>query len=187
MVTGRNRARGEALARRLREVGPGRSRFIAADLTRPEEPHRLAREAEEWLNGVDILVNNAATGGAGPSSEIDVSDWDAVFSLNARAPYLLATLLMDRMSKRGVGTVINVTSSVAYRGWPGYSAYASSKAALDAMTSCWAATYARWGVRVAAIAPGPVVTPAALSDFNAEDIAAFCSLFGMGDTPSLMR
>jgi NAD(P)-dependent dehydrogenase (short-subunit alcohol dehydrogenase family) len=180
VVTGRNRARGDAVSRRLQEIGPGRSRFIAADLTRAGEPHRLAREAEEWLNGVDILVNNAATGGAGPSAEITVSDWDAVFNLNVGAPYLLATFLMERMSKRGGGTVINVTSSVAYRGWPGYSAYASSKAALDAMTRCWAATYGWWGVRVNAIAPGPVVTPGALSESNPEDIAAFCSGFGEG-------
>ena len=76
-------------------------------------------------------------------------------------------------------TVINLTSSVAYRGSPGSSAYASSKAALDATTSCWAATYAWCGVLVAA-SSRPRRHPAALPDFDAEDITAFCSLFGMG-------
>lgn len=180
VVAGRDRARGEEVRRRLEQAGPGRSRFVAADLRSAEGPVALAGEAEEWLEGVDILVNNAAIGGAGHSIDISTDDWDAIFAVNVRAPYLLSTSLMQRMAERGSGTVVNVTTSVAYRGWPGYSAYASSKAALDAMSRCWAATYGLWGVRVNAIAPGPVLTPTALRDSKAEDIAAFCAGFGAG-------
>lgn len=176
VVTGRDRARGEEVAHRL----GGRSRFLEADLTHATEALRLAAEAEEWLGAVDILVNNAATGGAGPSDAIPVEDWEAIYALNVRAPYLISTALMAGMSERRSGVVVNVTSAVAYRGWPGYAAYASSKAALDAMTRCWSATYGLWGVRVNAVAPGPVVTPGTLEDSTPEDIAAFCSTFGMG-------
>jgi NAD(P)-dependent dehydrogenase (short-subunit alcohol dehydrogenase family) len=180
VITGREPGKGQEVLERIQAAGPGRCTFLEADLSTSEGPLALARSAEEWLQGVDILVNNAATGGAGPSTNISIEDWDAVFALNVRAPYLLSTALMGYMSDRRFGVVVNVTSSVAYRGWPGYSAYASSKAALDAMTRCWAATYGLWGVRVNAISPGPVLTPATLRESRAEDIAQFCSGFGEG-------
>ena len=180
VITGRDPAKGREVLERVRAAGPGRCTFLEADLSTTEGPLTLARSAEEWLHGVDILVNNAATGGAGPSTDISIEDWDAVFAINVRAPYLLSTAVMGYMSDRRFGVVVNVTSSVAYRGWPGYSAYASSKAALDAMTRCWAATYGLWGIRVNAISPGPVLTPATLRESRAEDIAQFCSSFGEG-------
>jgi NAD(P)-dependent dehydrogenase (short-subunit alcohol dehydrogenase family) len=180
VITGRDPDKGRAVAERLEKAGSGRCRFIAADLASPEAPLLLAEQAEEWLGGVDILVNNAATGGAGHSTEITPEDWDAIFAVNVRAPYLLSTAVMRRMSERRSGVVVNVTTSVAYRGWPGYSAYASSKAALDAMSRCWAATYGLWGVRVNTIAPGPVLTEGSTRESKAEDIAEFCAGFGAG-------
>lgn len=180
VITGRDPDRGRAVLDRLKKEGAGRCRFIAADLASPEAPLLLAEQAEEWLGGVDILVNNAATGGAGHSTAITPEDWDAVYAVNVRAPYLLSTAVMRRMSERRSGVVVNVTTSVAYRGWPGYSAYASSKAALDAMSRCWAATYGLWGVRVNTIAPGPVLTELSTREFKAEDIAEFCAGFGAG-------
>ncbi|HEX2053784.1 MAG TPA: SDR family oxidoreductase [Actinomycetota bacterium] len=180
LVSGRDSGRGEELARRLADAGAGRSRFVKADLSVAGEALQLAAAAESWLDGVDVLVNNAATGGAGPSTDIPIEDWEAVFALNVRAPYLLSTAVMTKMSERRHGVVVNVTSSVAYRGWPGYAAYASSKAALDAMTRCWSATYGLWGVRVNAVSPGPVLTPGTLRDSTPEDIAQFCSTFGLG-------
>lgn len=180
VITGRNAEKGQKVLERLEIAGAGRCLFIAADLAAAEAPLRLADQAEEWLEGVDILVNNAATGGAGHSTEISPEDWDAVFAVNVRSPYLLSTSLMSRMSERRSGVVVNVTTAVAYRGWPGYSAYASSKAALDAMSRCWAATYGLWGVRVNTIAPGPVLTEASIRESKAEDIAEFCSGFGEG-------
>lgn len=180
VITGRDPEKGRAVLERLQKAGAGRCRFIAADLASAEGPLLLAEQAEEWLGGVDVLVNNAATGGAGHSTEITPEDWDAIFAVNVRAPYLLSTAVMSRMSERRSGVVVNVTTSVAYRGWPGYSAYASSKAALDAMTRCWAATYGLWGVRVNTIAPGPVLTEASTRESKAEDIAEFCAGFGAG-------
>jgi len=179
VITGRDRPRGEAVAARLSALGPGRSRFIAADLATPDGPLSLAHSAEEWLNGVDVVVNNAATGVSGASEAISSEDWNAIFALNVRGPYLLSTALMLRMEERGSGVVVNVTSSVAHRGWPGYAAYSASKSALEGLTRCWAATYGPSGVRVNAVAPGPVLTPL-LGDSTVEDLAQFCSGYGQG-------
>lgn len=180
VISGRDPDRGQAVVERLEKAGSGRCRFIAADLATADAPLRLAEQAEEFLEDVDILVNNAATGGSGHSTEITPDDWAAIFAVNVRAPYLLTTAVMKGMSERRSGVVVNVTTSVAYRGWPGYSAYASSKAALDAMSRCWAATYGPWGIRVNTIAPGPVLTEASTREFKAEDIAEFCAGFGAG-------
>lgn len=180
VVSGRDRSRGEAVARRLSELGEGRSTFIAADLATRGGPTGLGKAAEEWLGGVDILVNNAATGVSAPSPQISKADWEAIFAINVRGPYLLCAYLLPQMAERRRGKVVNITSSVAYRGWPGYSAYAASKAAVDAMTRCWAATYSLWGVRVNAVSPGPVLTPRVLENSTPEDLGAFAAGFGVG-------
>lgn len=159
VVTGRDAAKGREVTDGLAGMGPGRSTFIAGDLATVDGPVEVAKAAEEWLGAVDVLVNNAATGVSGASGDIAIEDWEAIFALNVRGPYLLSTFLMERMVERMGGAVVNVSSTVAFRGWPGYAAYSASKAALHGMTRSWAATYGRRGVRVNAVAPGPVLSP----------------------------
>lgn len=158
VVTGRNAARGKAVAKRLGSAAPGRCVFIAADLATVDGPGALARAAEEKMGGIDVLVNNA---GIYKIDGIPISapEFDAMIHLNVRGVHLLTTALVPGMVERGSGVIVNITSPVAYRGYPGMAAYAGTKAALDMLTKCWAAEYGRSGIRVVALSPGPVVTP----------------------------
>ena len=158
VVSGRDPARGKAVARRLDALGPGSCSFVAADLGTLDGPGRLADAAEERLGGVDVLVNNAGIYKV-DGVPIDAAEFDEMMNLNVRGAHLLTTALLPRMAERGRGAVVNVTSPVAYRGYPGMAAYAATKAALDMLAKCWAAEFGKSGIRANALSPGPVMTP----------------------------
>ena len=158
VVTGRDEPRGEGVVERIFDKTGRRPVFIAADLSTPEGPATLAVAAEDQLGGVDLLVNNAGVYTFGPSPQIGADAFDAMFCLNVRGSYLLTTALLPLMAQRGGGSVVNITTAAAYRGFAGAAAYGASKAAIDLFTKAWAAEFGRLGVRVNAVSPGPVHT-----------------------------
>ena len=116
---------------------------------------RLASDAGD----VDILINNAGISRFGPTAEFDVSAFDKMFASNVRAPFLLVAALAPGMAARAHGSIVSVSSMAGGVGLVGGAAYGATKASLEAMTRAWAAEYSASGVRVNAIAPGPVYTP----------------------------
>lgn len=177
VASGRNVDRGSALIDRLPANENGTHRFIPADLETVDGPTALASAAEEYLGGVDILVNNAGVWLHGPSSDVDRHTLESLFRVNFFAPYLLSIALIPKMAERGNGAIVNITSSNAYRGFPGFAAYGASKAALDSLTKAWAAEFGKQGVRINAVSPGAVLTPGARSP---SELAAFSAVFGLG-------
>ena len=113
---------------------------------------------------LNALVNNAAVSPKGASGErlgsigTDIDLWDHVFQVNFYAPILLARGLVKEL-ERGRGSIVNITSIAGSRVHPfAGSAYATSKAALSALTREMAADFGRYGIRVNAIAPGEIDT-----------------------------
>jgi NAD(P)-dependent dehydrogenase (short-subunit alcohol dehydrogenase family) len=158
LVHGRDAGRGAEVVDQIQKAG-GNARFVAADLGDPADITHLAAE----IGRIDILVNNAGTSWFGPSSELDTRTYDRLFDGNVRSAYLLTAALAPAMAGNGGGVIVNVSSMVATVGLSGAAAYSATKAALIAMTRSWAAEYGASGVRVNAVAPGPVFTPAAKS------------------------
>jgi NAD(P)-dependent dehydrogenase (short-subunit alcohol dehydrogenase family) len=128
---------------------------VAADLGDATDVQRLAGE----VGDVDILVNNAGISVFGPTAEFDVETFDKMFASNVRAPFLLVAAIAPGMAARGSGSIISLSSMAGIVGLAGGAAYGATKAALAAMTRAWAAEFSPSGVRVNAIAPGPVYTP----------------------------
>jgi NAD(P)-dependent dehydrogenase (short-subunit alcohol dehydrogenase family) len=158
IVSGRNPERGEAVVAEIRTEG-GKADFVASDLRDAASVKALAEHAVELGGGhVDILVNNAGIFPFGPTHDTTESDFDAVYTINVKAPYFLVRALAPAMAERGYGTIINVTTMVAEFGAPGMALYGSSKAALVLLTKSWAAEYGPSGVRVNAVSPGPTRT-----------------------------
>lgn len=153
LVHGRDAFRGTEVVKAI-EAGGGTAELLVADLGRVEEVARLAGE----VGSVDVLVNNAGFSWFGPSADLDVATFDALFASNVRAPYLLVAALAPAMVVRGSGTIINLSSMAAQVGLAGGAAYSATKASLSAMTRSWAAEFSPSGVRVNAVAPGPVFT-----------------------------
>jgi len=155
IVHGRDAGRGEQVVAEI--TGElGKARFVAADLSDPIGIRHLADEA----GGVDVLVNNAGISWFGPTADLDVATFDALFDSNVRAAYFLVAALAPRMVAAGGGSIVNVASMVADIGIAGAAAYGGTKATLEAMTRSWAAEFSPRGVRVNAVAPGPVYTAA---------------------------
>jgi NAD(P)-dependent dehydrogenase (short-subunit alcohol dehydrogenase family) len=173
VVHGRNAERGAAVVRRIEEAG-GRARFVAADLSDPEDLARLAREAGE----VDVLVNNGGFSWFGPTAELDTQTFDALFATNVRAAHQLVGALAPGMAARGRGSIVSVDSMAGHIGLAGGAAYSATKAALSAMTRSWAAEYSPSGVRVNTVAPGPVYSGGANHDFI--DVLGATTLLGRG-------
>jgi NAD(P)-dependent dehydrogenase (short-subunit alcohol dehydrogenase family) len=163
IVHGRDEQRGRAVIEALTEVG-GTAAYLGADLGSPDEVSALAEAARSRGDGVDVLVNNAGIAWYGPTGTLPAATFDDMFALNVRAPYLLVAGLAPLMAARGRGSIINIGSRAGQIGRSGGAAYSATKAALAAMTRCWAAEFSPSGVRVNAIAPGPVVTEAVPQD-----------------------
>src|SRR5580765_2505086 len=154
LVHGRDLARGAETVEEIAGAG-GTASFVGADLSDAADVQRLAREVGE----VDILINNAGIALFAPTAEFEVSAFDAMFASNVRAPFFLVAAFAPGMAARGYGSIISVSSMAGGVGLVGGAAYGATKASLEAMTRAWAAEYSASGVRVNAIAPGPVYTP----------------------------
>lgn len=139
----------------IRQRG-GQACVLQADLTRPEQAERLAAEAAAELGGLDLLVNNAAIFPHGRPEDVSIADWDRVFALNARAPFLCARGAAAIMPTGG--SIVNIADAGAGEGWPGYAPYLATKAALLSLTRSLARAWAP-RLRVNAVAPGPVMLP----------------------------
>ena len=158
IVTGRDASRGDDAVAGIRAAG-GRADFVAADLRDADGARQLAIAAEALGGGhVDILVNSAGIYPFMPTADTTEADFDAVFTLNVKAPYFLVAELAPRMAARGHGVIVNVSTMVAEFGLAGMALYGASKAALVLLTKSWAAEYGPAGVRVNAVSPGPTRT-----------------------------
>jgi NAD(P)-dependent dehydrogenase (short-subunit alcohol dehydrogenase family) len=152
-VHGRDVDRGTDVVRQIEQNG-GAARFVAADL----EDAAAVAELAEQVGPVDVLVNNGGFCAWGPTAQISAATVDALFAVNVRAPFLLVGALAPLMVQRGRGTIINVSSMAASLGLPDGAPCAAAMAAINGLTRAWAAEYGTAGIRVNAVAPGPVYT-----------------------------
>jgi NAD(P)-dependent dehydrogenase (short-subunit alcohol dehydrogenase family) len=156
VVHGRDAARGSAVVDAITAEG-GKARFVAADLSDLAQLDDLVEQA----GPVGVLVNTAGFSWFGPTADLDVATFDQLFAANVRAPYFLVAALAPKMAALGSGSIINIGSMAGQIGLAGAAAYGATKATLASMTRSWAAEFSPAGVRVNAIAAGPVLTPAA--------------------------
>jgi len=177
VVTGRDAGRGAAVVKEI-EADAGSARFVAADLSDPAQVTRLAEQAGD----VDILVNNAGRSWFGPTADLDAATFDGLFAGNVRSAYLLTAALAPAMAARGSGSIVNLDSMAGVVGLAGGAAYGASKASLSALTRAWAAEFSPSGVRVNAVAPGPVYSDGASPQVI--DSLAATTLLGRGAQPA---
>lgn len=160
VVTGRTRARGEEVVRDIESRG-GRATFIAADLSAGADAvEGLASMTGDAVGGpLDILVNNVATL-LQPSATADVRAADIMdaFGVSVAAPFLLTGRFAPAMAQRGAGAIVNIGSISGINGAAGSALYGATKASVHVLTKAWAAEYGPSGVRVNAVAPGPIAT-----------------------------
>jgi NAD(P)-dependent dehydrogenase (short-subunit alcohol dehydrogenase family) len=159
VVHGRNPDRGAEVVQEITAQG-GRGRFVAADLN----DLAALRALIDAVGAVDVLVNNAGMSWFGPTADLDEATFNDLFNGNVRSAYFLVAGLAPGMAQRSSGSIINLASMAGQVGLDGGAAYGATKAALSSMTRSWAAEFSPHGVRVNAVAAGPVFsTPAKAS------------------------
>ena len=132
---------------------------LVADVTAPQDAQLIVATCVEQLGGLDVLVNNAGTSAVRPLEELSDAEWQAQWELNVMGPLRLMRLAAPRMAAAGGGRIVNVASSSGKRPSLTNAAYSVAKSAQLALSRAFADAYARQGVLVNAVAPGPTTSP----------------------------
>jgi NAD(P)-dependent dehydrogenase (short-subunit alcohol dehydrogenase family) len=136
--------------------------YVHADVTSAEDVQRVYREAADHFGGLDVLFNNAGISPPDDDSilETDLDAWQRVQDVNLKSVFLCCKYGIPYLLERGGGSVINTASFVAVMGAAtSQISYTASKGGVLAMTRELGVQFARRGVRVNALCPGPVSTP----------------------------
>jgi NAD(P)-dependent dehydrogenase (short-subunit alcohol dehydrogenase family) len=157
-VHGRNVERGAAAVRAIRDAG-GTAVFLPADLEDEAACTALVDAAAERLEGLTVLVNNAAagTGGNSPVGAFDTAVWERVLRTNLTSVAWCCRAAIPHLRSAGHGSIVNVSSRQAERASAGLAPYVASKGGLNALTRSIAVDYAREHIRCNAISVGYVV------------------------------
>jgi NAD(P)-dependent dehydrogenase (short-subunit alcohol dehydrogenase family) len=158
VVSGRREDAGKALEAELRALG-GEAEFVRADVRREDEVKNLVDKTVERFGRLDVAVNNAGTEGkVGPITEQSAESYAALFDTNVLGVLLSLKHELRVMSERKSGSIINISSTFGRIGAAGASLYVASKHAVEGLTKSAALEAAPFGVRVNAVAPGPIET-----------------------------
>jgi len=136
------------------EAGGGGAEALTLDVTDPT----AVEAAITGLSKLDIVVNNAGVPSGTPAIDLPLEEWRQTFLTNTEAVFVVAKAAAQRMAKDGGGTIINIASITGLRPGPAAAAYGASKAAIIHLTQHLAMEWARYGIRVNALAPGYFVT-----------------------------
>jgi NAD(P)-dependent dehydrogenase (short-subunit alcohol dehydrogenase family) len=131
---------------------------LACDVSDPAQVQAVMSRAEQAFGRIDALVNNAGIAVFKPLLETSFEEWQRVLAVNLSGPFLCTQACAPIMQKHGGGSVVNITSISGLRASTLRVAYGTSKAALLHLTKQQAAELGNVGIRVNAVAPGPVET-----------------------------
>jgi 3-oxoacyl-[acyl-carrier protein] reductase len=156
-------ARGEQRLREVQEEADGagakaggRAAVLALDVTAADAGERMLASASEYFGGLDALVNNAGAAAWRDLDDVPEEDWRAQYELNVMAPLRAMRAAAPAMAERGWGRIVNVCSTAGKRPSAAMPEYSVAKAAELSLSRLFADRYAKSGVLVNAICPGPV-------------------------------
>jgi len=178
IVTGASRGIGAAAARMLAEEGANvltvarGGADVELDLTERDSADKVVAECERRHGAVDVVVNNAGTSHAKPLDELTDEDWRGQWELHVMVPMRIMRAAAPRMARRGGGRIVNVGSSAGKRPSLTNAAYSVTKAAELSLSRVFADAWARKGVLVNSVTPGPVKTSLWLAEGGLADQVA---------------
>jgi NAD(P)-dependent dehydrogenase (short-subunit alcohol dehydrogenase family) len=158
VVAGRRDEAGKALVKELRSLG-SEAEFINADVRKEEDIRNAVDKTITRFGRLDVAVNNAATEGqVGPITDQTAESYAATFDTNVLGVLLSIKHEVRVMQKQGSGSIVNISSTYGHEGAAFAAVYVASKHAVEGITKSVALEVVKSGIRVNAVAPGPVDT-----------------------------
>src|SRR5207302_6693966 len=158
VASGRRDAEGQALVAELRKLG-AEAEFLRSDVRHEDDVRSLVDKTVARFGRLDVAVNNAGTEGKpGPVTAQSAESYAATFDTNVLGTLLSMKHELRVMQAQGHGIIVNLSSTTGSKAAPGASVYTASKHAVEGLTKSAALEAAAFGVRVNAVAPGPVET-----------------------------
>ena len=158
VISGRRDEEGKEFAAELRELGT-QAEYIRADVSIEDDVEALVDGTVKAFGKLDVAVNNAGfTGSPGQLATQTLEAYDEVFGTNVRGLFFSLKHELRVMTRQGSGSIVNLSSTFGERGGAGAALYSASKHAVNGFTRSAALEVAATGIRVNAVAPGPVAT-----------------------------
>jgi len=147
----------DAAAATLRERG-SRVSVATVDVRDPERVKAMVEQVQRDAGRIDLLVNNAAGNFYAPSETLSPNAWKAVIEIDLNGTFFCSQGVLPLMKAQNGGRIVSISMTLHYRGWPLMAHATAAKAGIDALTRTLALEWARYGIRVNAVAPGPIPT-----------------------------
>lgn len=176
-----NEQGGQETVARARANG-GDATFVKRDVGNEEEIKRMIEAAVQTYGGLDVLYNNAYWTVAQYTEETTTENWNRTIEVTLRSVFLGAKYAIPHLRARGGGVILNTASVHSLVGFPGYAAYQAAKGGVLALTRGMALELAKDNIRVVAILPGAIDTPAVRisQDISVADLEATIPMKRLG-------
>jgi NAD(P)-dependent dehydrogenase (short-subunit alcohol dehydrogenase family) len=158
VVSSRHAEESVAAAKTIAEKHGVRAIGLAADVTKSREADAVVAQAERELGGIDILVNNAGINIRKSTLEMPLEDWQQVMDINLTGPFICSKAVAPGMIRKGWGRIIHMSSMLGQVGLAARPPYCASKGGLVLLAKTQALEFAKNGITVNAICPGPFGT-----------------------------
>jgi pteridine reductase len=169
----------------LIQKGGSEAHALPGDLRDPSVPASLVRATIDRFGALDVLVNSAAVMERTPFGTVTAEQWDAMFALNLRAPFLLSQAAAPELARRE-GSIVNIADLAAFESWPAYIPHGITKTGVVQMTRSLAQVLAP-RVRVNAVAPGAVLLPDDWDEASRDRIIETTPLRRLGSPDDVAR
>ena len=173
-------ANGEAVVEQIRAAG-GTADYFHADIASPTGAEELVAHVVATYGRLDLAVNNAGLAETpGPMHLLEPAAWDRTISIDLTGTWLCMRAELTHFVERGAGgAIVNIASGAGEKATPGLTAYSAAKHGVIGLTRTGAIDYIKQGIRINAVAPGTILTPA-MESFGPEQMATWAALMPTG-------
>ncbi|MGZ8378395.1 MAG: SDR family oxidoreductase [Gemmatirosa sp.] len=167
-------------AEQLRAAG-GAVSTVAVDVRDPERVRAMVEQVTNERGRIDLLVNNAAGNFYAPSESLSPNAWKSVVEIDLYGTFFCSQAVVPIMKAQGGGRIVSISMTLHYRGWPQMAHATAAKAGVDALTRTLAVEWAPHGIRINAIAPGPIPTEGVRKAFTPPANSGVPDVFAAAD------
>lgn len=170
----------EPAVQQFREAG-GKASAVAVDVRDADRVKAMVEQVAAEHGRIDLLVNNAAGNFYAPSESLTPNAWRSVVEIDLFGTFFCSQAVMPVMKAQGGGRIVSISMTLHYRGWPQMAHATAAKAGVDALTRTLAVEWAPYGIRVNAVAPGPIPTEGVRKAFTPPADSGIPDVFAAAD------